>query len=257
MRASIAIANHKGGVGKTVTAVNLAGRLAKAGYRTLLVDVDAQAHATLWFADDVDYDLQDIVMGGVPLEKVIVKTRIEGLDLLPATLSLAQLELQMVALPLREFRIQKALKPARDEYDYIVMDLPPGLTVVALGALVAATHVVAPVSATKLAMAAFGTFCGWLDDFRAQEVVTATLLGALVTMVDPRTRTSREVILALANNGYPVFNAQIPRRVGVEDQVTKRELATGPVGEAYDEFANEVIFGTGTGTHEWDQVAYV
>src|SRR5918912_4405473 len=102
MKASIAIANHKGGVGKTVTAVNLAGRLAQRGRRTLLVDVDAQAHATLWFADQVEHDLQDVLIGGLPIRDAIRPTRIEGLDLLPATLSLARLELELVGLAWRE-----------------------------------------------------------------------------------------------------------------------------------------------------------
>src|SRR5512144_1311116 len=102
---TIAIANHKGGVGKTTTAVNLGAGLARAGYRTLLVDVDAQAHATFWFIDDpeaVDYDLQDVISKGVPIEKTIQRTRIEGLDLLPATLALAPLETELVSMTRRE-----------------------------------------------------------------------------------------------------------------------------------------------------------
>src|SRR5438094_1900008 len=246
MTALIAVANHKGGVGKTVTAVNLAGRLAQLGRRTLLVDVDAQAHATLWFADEVAHDLQDVLIDGLPIAEAIVPTRIEGLDLLPATLALARLELELVGLARREDRIRKALAGVEEDYDYVVLDLAPSLSVVSLGALVAATHIVAPVSATKLAMAAFGTFLGWLDEFRAEEVIRAELLGALVTMVDPRTRSSREVLEALRSSGLPVFQTTIPRRVGVEDQVSDRRLAgevgtSGPVGQAYDQFADEVL----------------
>src|SRR5919197_2083464 len=246
MRASIAVANHKGGVGKTVTAVNLAGRLAHRGRRTLLVDVDAQAHATLWFADEVEHDLQDVLIEGLPVQKAIVPTRIEGLDLLPATLSLARLELELVGLARREDRIRKALAGVEGDYDYIVLDLAPSLSMVSLGALVAATHIVAPVSATKLSVAAFGTFLGWLKEFRAEDVIRAELLGALITMVDPRTRSSREVVDALRQSGLPVFQTTIPRRVGVEDQVSDRRLArevgaAGPVAEAYDQLADEVL----------------
>ncbi len=241
MKAAIAVANHKGGVGKTMTAVNLAGRLAQLGHRTLLVDVDAQAHATLWFADSVDADLQDVIMNGVPIDQVIVKTWIDGLDLLPATLALAPFELQLNQLTRREDRIKRVLQPVLARYEFIVFDLAPSLSMVTLAALAAATHVIAPVSATKLALGAFGTFAGWLDEFKAEGVITADLLGAVVTMVDPRTRSTREVTEVLAASSYPVFETQIPRRIGVEDYVTERRLASDVVGEAYDRLTQEIL----------------
>src|SRR5688572_7552354 len=109
---TLAIANHKGGVGKTTTAVNLAAGLARTGYRTLLVDVDAQAHATFWFVEDpeeVEFDLQDVISKGVPIEKTILRTRIGRLDLLPATLALAPLETELVSMTRREDRVQRSL----------------------------------------------------------------------------------------------------------------------------------------------------
>jgi chromosome partitioning protein len=247
MRATIASANHKGGVGKTVTAVNLAGGLALSGRPTLLVDVDPQAHATLWFADpaDVDHDLEDVVIHGLATKEAIMPTRIEGLDLLPATLALARLDLEMVGLARREDRIRRALAAVDDRYEYVVLDLSPSLTLPALGALVAATHIIAPVSALKLSMAALGTFLGWLEEFRREDVITAELLGVLPTMTESRSRSTREVLEALEASDLPVFGTPIPKRVAVEDQVGARTLAVeerdGAVGDAYRALVDDVV----------------
>jgi chromosome partitioning protein len=245
MRATIGIANHKGGVGKSVSAVNLSGALALSGRRTLLVDVDSQAHATLWFTEvaDVAADLEDVVVRGVATASAILPTRIEGLDLLPATLSLARLDLALVGMTRREDRIRRALTPMAERYDYIVLDLAPSLSLTTLAALAASTHLVVPVSGSMLAMAALGTFLGWLEEFRREDVITAELLGVLPTMIDARTRSSREVLEALAASDLPVF-APVPKRVAVEDQVGARALAIeepGAVGDAYHQLAGDVI----------------
>lgn len=245
----IAIANHKGGVGKTTTSVNLAAGLALAGHRTLLVDVDAQAHATFWFIDDpddIEYDLQDVISNAVPIEKTIRPTRIAGLDLLPATLALAPLETELVSMTRREDRIQRALSGVTESYDLAVLDLAPSLSLVTLAALVAATDLIAPVSATKLAVGGLGAFLGWTEDFRAEGLITAPLLGILMTMVDPRTRVTREVTEALAGSGFPIFETKIPRRIAAEDQVSDRLVvgdaaANHDLDDAYSRFTQEVI----------------
>lgn len=250
---TIAVAIHKGGVGKTTTAVNLAAGLARRGFRTLLVDVDAQSNATFWFVDDVDdidFDLQDVVSKGTPMSKVIRPTRIEGLDLLPATLGLALLDVELVSLTRREDRIKRALAEVENDYDYAVLDLAPSLSIVNLAALVAATDIIAPVSAKKLSMAGLGAFLRWTDDFRAEGLITAPLLGVLITMVADRTRVAKEVIDTLGRSELPVFDVSIPYRIGAEDQVADRLVAGDPgsnpaIAEAYEAFTQAVIDRTG------------
>lgn len=248
----LAVANHKGGVGKTVTAVNLAAAIAATGRRTLLVDMDAQGHATMWFVDDpgqVARDLQDVLGHGVPMEEAIQRTRVPGLDLLPATLALARLELDLVGMTRREDRLKRALAAVADRYEIVVLDMAPSLSLVSVNGLAAATGLLVPVTPTQLAVAALGTFMGWLEEFRREGVVSAALYGILVTMGDGRSRAQKDVLAALADSSWPVFKTIIPKRVAVENQVSERWTPGIPgerrgwtdVADAYRALTKEVL----------------
>ena len=130
MRAEvIAIANHKGGVGKSFTAVNLAAGLARGGWRTLLTDCDPQGNSTSMFDpdDDVEFDIYDLIKDEAPIEKVIRRTRIPNLDLVPSTLAVAKLDQELVTMHRREDQLALALAPVYQDYDAVVLDLSPNL----------------------------------------------------------------------------------------------------------------------------------
>src|SRR5512135_2324506 len=229
MGTTIAIAAQKGGTGKTTTAVNLAAGLARVGRHTLLVDLDAQAHATYWLADaEPAADIEDVISGRRDLGAVVLRTRIRGLDLLPATLALAQLKLILMPMVRREDRIAHALTPAGGSYDFVVLDLPPNLGLVSLGGLIAADYVVAPLQASRLALKALGVFLDWSGQLRRQEVLTAPLVGVLITMVDLRMSVVNEITAALDDAKVPRFRTTIPRRAGADHAVADRAVVGDP-----------------------------
>jgi chromosome partitioning protein len=249
----IALGGHKGGIGKSTTAVNVAAGLARSGKRTLLLDADAQGDATFMFVEDpdaVEYDLRDVIVGRghgpIPIETAIVPTRLEKLRLLPATLDLARLDTELVSMPSGEIRVSRVLEPILDSYDYILIDQHASLSTLNVACLAAATDVIIPVDASKWGIRALASFISWFQDFRNERIVTAGVLGVLVTKYQAHTRIAREVMDALGKRNLPVFATVIPQRVGAEDNVGK-QLMTGDHGAepilsaAYEAVTQEVI----------------
>jgi chromosome partitioning protein len=241
------ICNFKGGVAKTTTAVNLAGSLAREGHAVLLVDCDPQGNASEMFLteDEIAGTLRSVIAERVPVREVIRPTRIDGLHVLPAGFDLALLDKELVVSAAGEKRIERALRPVRGEYAYLIFDTGPNLSHLTLGALVAAEHIIIPVSAAVWSMSALAKFMGWIDEQRKDEVVEAALLGLLATMVDSRTRIGRAVVSEIHESGHPSFETAIPKRTAAEDAVADR-LVTGDPGmhpdlaDAYKAFAAEV-----------------
>lgn len=245
---TICLANFKGGVGKSTTAVNISAALAQAGHRTLLADCDPQANASEMFIpeEEIEFDFRSVIAERVPVDKVMRSTRIERLDVLPASFDLAYLDKELVVSPSGVQRIERALRTVAEDYDFIVLDTGPNLSHLTLGALVAAQHIVIPVSATVWSTTGLRKFVRWIDGHREDEVISARLLGLVATMVDSRTRIGRGLLEDLPASPFPAFKTYVPKRIGAEDAALDRAVV-GEAGydpdltEAYRSLTDEVM----------------
>jgi chromosome partitioning protein len=213
-----ALANQKGGVGKTTTAVNVAACIAEAGYSTLLVDIDPQANATvaLGLPKDLDPSIYDVLSGGASAESAIRSCDVEGLDVLPASPDLAGANMELPRLPGSEVRLRGALAPVRDRYAFTLLDCPPSLGPLTVNALVAADRVIVPMQTEYFALEGLAGLLDTLALVQREMNPRLTVAGMLLTMHDGRTRLARDVEREVREH-FPslVFDTVIPRNVRI------------------------------------------
>ena len=193
----IGIANQKGGVGKTTTAINLAASLAVLEFKTLLVDADPQANSTTGVGFDlhnVTHSLYDCMVNDANAKDLILKTDIPNLDLIPSHIDLVGAEIEMINYPNRENVLKKILEPIRDAYDFIVIDCSPSLGLITVNALVAADSVVVPVQTEFFALEGLGKLLNTIKIVQNRLNPELQIEGILMTMYDARLRLSNQVV---------------------------------------------------------------
>ena len=212
----IAVANQKGGVGKTTTAVSVAAFLAEAGSAVLLCDLDPQANATssLGGAPAVGPSAYDVLVDGIPVGDAVVPSVVPGLHFLPATVDLAGAELELASALGREHRLRRALEPALADFDVVLIDCPPSLGLLTVNALAASDAVLVPVQCEYFALEGLGALRRNVDLVRSHLNPGLRILGLVLTMLDGRTRLSSEVVAEVeAHFGELVLPTRIPRSV--------------------------------------------
>lgn len=223
----VAIANQKGGVGKTTTAINLSSALALRGNRTLLIDLDPQANSTLSYVDPrkIESSVYDaIASSSCRLADVIQPSTQENLWVAPARIGLAKLEAQLVGELDAHFRVKDKLSAVRDQFPYVVIDCPPTLGLLTVNALVAATHLLIPIQSSYFALEGTDDLLETIEKVRLRANPSLQMLGILITMHDRRTSLAKDIKLQIRKVfGTQVFKTIISKNVRLEESPAYRE----------------------------------
>jgi chromosome partitioning protein len=217
----IAVANQKGGVGKTTSAINLAASLAALEFKTLLVDADPQANATSGVGfdpNDITKSIYECMVDGVKAEEIIMPSNINFLDLIPSHIDLVGAEVEMINLPNREGKMKEALASIKDRYDFIIIDCSPSLGLITVNSLVSANSVIIPVQCEYFALEGLGKLLNTIKIIQSRLNQDLEIEGILLTMYDVRLRLSNQVVEEVQLHFQQmVFDTIIPRNVKLSE----------------------------------------
>jgi len=250
----VAVANQKGGVGKTTTAVNLGACLAELGQRVLIVDLDPQGHSTSGLGldkDEVETTIYDVLIEDVPVDRALLPTAVEGLFLVPATVDLAGAEVELVSALARETKLRRALREQADAFNLILIDCPPSLGLLTINALTAADSVLIPIQCEYFALEGLTQLMNSIRLVQQHLNPDLRLEGVVMTMFDGRTKLSAQVVAEVRKYFKDkVYKTVIPRNIRLSEAPShgmpiNTYDPTSKGAEAYAELAREVINGAG------------